>query len=189
MRLIDTFLILIFFVLIHLITACATQRVSTIVGCNYNDKKNQTDYFVFPYGSVSIPDKWEKSNYNSVSRQQFLKNKDSITMAIAFGLCNKFEFNANGNKTGFDFVKLYYEWDSKYYVDSHGLNREIIEKDSIDSYMIWRLYGTYQNDKIDNYFLFGAKNCTVSNFMILNTDKWTKAKKLDFLKVLYKKRN
>ena len=45
---------------------------STIVGAEYKPDKNITEYFVFPYGEVSLPGKWEKWQYNSNARQQFL---------------------------------------------------------------------------------------------------------------------
>jgi len=58
--------------IITFLTSCVTQReCTTIVGCNYDKNKDKTDYIILPYGTVSIPGKWEKTNYNSVSRQQF----------------------------------------------------------------------------------------------------------------------
>lgn len=171
--------------LIFILTSCATQKVSTIVGYDYDEQKNQTDYFVFPYGNVLIPGKWEKSNYNSTSRQQFFRNKDSVIIAIAFAPCNKFEFNVDNSKTGFEFVKSYYEWDSQYFVKNNELSRELIEQDSINNYIIWRLNGFINGEEIDNYFLFGEKNCFVSNYSVLETDKWTVKEKIEFLKNLY----
>jgi len=50
---------------------CASQKVNVIEGYDYKEKDNQTSYFVLPYGSVSIPGKWNKDHYNSVSHQQF----------------------------------------------------------------------------------------------------------------------
>jgi len=73
---------------------CASQSVSTIVGCDYDESKNQTTYFVLPFGSVSIHGKWEKTHYNNVSGQQFFTNGDSISIAIAFNRFDKYEFNA-----------------------------------------------------------------------------------------------
>lgn len=42
---------------------------STIVGAEYNQYKNITEYFVFPYGEVSLPGKWSEAE-----KIQFLKN-------------------------------------------------------------------------------------------------------------------
>jgi hypothetical protein len=168
-----------------LLTNCATQRTSTLVGGNYNETKNETDYFVVPYGSATLPGKWEKTNYNTISRQQFFRNQDSVIIAIAFGRFDKYEFNMNGSQTGYDFVKAYYEWDSKYFVDSHGLKREIIESDSSNHFMVYRIFGQIEKGEFDTYFLIGEKNGNISNFSISDTDKWTESEKTIFLKNIF----
>lgn len=181
-NLIKTFLIL---TITILVAACATQRTTTLVGGEYNDTKNETDYFVFPYGTVTLPGKWEKTSYNTISRQQFFRNQDSVIIAIAFARFNKYEFNADGSKTGFDFVKAYYEWDSKYFVDSHGLKRQLLVTDSANNFMIYRIYGQIEKGNFDTYFLFGEKNGNTSNFSISNTDRWSENEKVIFLKNLF----
>ncbi len=173
--------IILFFVL----TGCATHGVSTIVGGDYDKEKNQTDHFVIPFGSVSIPGKWVKSSYNSSSKQQFFKNDDSVKISIAFGPCDKYEFNADKLKTGWDFVKAYYEWESNYFVNNHGLEREIIEEDSLNNFIIWRLTGNLNNDNVDIYMLFGEKDCRVNNYSVHESGQWTEKQKLSFLKKLY----
>jgi hypothetical protein len=173
------------FIIVLILTGCASQRVSTIVGCDYDESKNQTDYFVLPFGSVSIPGKWEKTNYNNVSGQQFFTNSDSISIAIAFNRFDKYEFNAVGAKRGNDFAKAFYEWDSKFFVDSYGLQRNIIENDSINNYILYQIYGLKNGAKFDTYFLVGEKSGNVHNLSIMITDKWTKDQKITFLKGLY----
>jgi hypothetical protein len=171
---------------VFILTSCATQRgTNTIVSCEYDKTKNQTDYMVFPYGSVSIPDKWERTTYNSVARQQFFTNSDSIIIAVAFSPSNKYEFNQDNSKKGFDFAQAFYEWDSEYFVNNFKLNREVIETDSISGYIIWRVYGENNNTLWDTYFLFGEKNGFVQNFSVMKTDKWTTEQKVTFLKKLY----
>lgn len=174
-----------FLILTILLTSCATQRTSTIEGVNYNESKNVTDYFVMPYGSVSLFGKWEKKNYNEISRQQFFKNQDSVIIAIAFERYDKYEFNTNGSQSGFNFVKAYYEWDSNYFVDSHGLKRQIIESDSTNHFMIYRIYGQKEKAEFNTYFLIGEKNGNVSNFSISKTEKWSEIEKILFLKNLF----
>lgn len=181
-NLIKTFLLLI---LTIILTNCATQRTSTLVGGNYNETKNETDYFVMPYGSVILPGKWEKKDYNSISRQQFFRNQDSVIIAIAFGRFDKYEFNMDGSQTGYNFVKAYYEWDSKYFVDSHGLKRQVIESDSTNHFMVYRIFGQIEKREFDTYFLIGEKNGNISNFSISDTDKWTESEKTNFLKNIY----
>ena len=155
--------------MLWVITNCATQRTSMLVGGEYNETKNETDYFVVPYGSVKLPGKWEKTSYNSVSRQQFFRNNDSTTIAISFGPIDKYEFNADGSKKGYEFVEAYYEWDSDYFVN-HGLKRQVLEEDRSKKYMIYRIYG---QSEIDTYFLVGEKKGNVNNFSIMNPNNWT----------------
>ncbi len=169
-----------------LLTSCATQKYSSsIIGGEYNETKNITDYFVLPYGSVSIPGKWNKTNYNSVSKQQFFTNKDSINLAIAFGRYDKYEFNMNGNYLGYEFVKEFYEWDSKYFVDSYNLKRQVLINDSVNCFMIYRIFGKIEKGNFNTYFLIGEKNGNSSNFSISSTEKWTENEKIDFLKNLF----
>ena len=156
----------------------ATQ--STIVGGEYKADKNITEYFVMPYGEVSLPGKWEKGKYVSSARQQFFKNEDSVTIAISFGPANKYEFNRNGSLKGYDFVKAYYDWESDYFVKS-GFETKIIETDQPNSYIIWRLWG----QKYDTYFLFGERDGRVCNYSVNITDKWTEDEKIKFLKGIY----
>jgi len=158
------------------------------VGGEYNASKNVTDYFVIPYGSVSIPGEWTKTNYNSVSKQQFFQNRDSIIIAIAFNRFDKYEFNMNGEHQGFDFVKAYYEWDSKYFVDSHGLQRQEIERDSLNGFITYRIYGQIEKGKFDTFWLVSEKNGNITNISISDTDKWTEIEKLTFMKSLIKQK-
>ncbi|MDT3356503.1 MAG: hypothetical protein LIR35_02800 [Bacteroidota bacterium] len=157
----------------------AQRSSSTITGGEYDAKKNITEYFVHPYGQVSIPGKWEKTTYNSVSRQQFFRNDESVDLAVSFGPCDKFEFNKDGSLKGYEFIEAYYEWDSKYFV-SNGLESKILEADKENKYILYRVFG----NKFDTYFLICEKNGFVSNFSIHATDKWTEQQKVDFLKSL-----
>jgi hypothetical protein len=177
-------------VMAAILVSCASQRDNVITGGEYNEVKNQTDYFVLPYGSAVLPGKWVKTRQSNVSFQQFFKNKDSVTVAIAFSRCNQYPFNTKGTKTGFEFVKAYYEWDSNYFIEKYGLKRSVVEMDSIENnYCLYRIYGAIENEKIDNYFLLGEKNGFVSNFCVLVTDKWAESYKIDFLKKLFLTKN
>jgi len=165
--------------------SCATQRTTTIVSCNYDEKKNQTDYMVFPYGSVVISGEWAQTHYNQTARQQFFQNSDSIIISVAFSPCNRYEFNQNNSKKGFEFVTAFYEWDSEYFVDNYRLNQEKIESNEKENFIIWRAFGENNNTYWDTYFLFGEKNGFASNFAIMTTDKWTQEQKVAFLKKMY----
>ena len=177
----------IYFLLISIfLTSCASFRnsTSTIVSCNYNEKKNQTEYMVFPYGQVSIPGKWERTQYNSVAHQQFFTNSDSITITITFATTDKYEFNKDGTKKNFEFVKAFYEWESEYFA-TYNLDFEIIESDSTNNFIIWRLYGSYKDANFNTYFLIGEKNGFVKNYSVMTTEKWETEQKIDFLKNMY----
>ena len=161
------------------------QTTQTIVSCSYNGKKNQTEYMVFPYGSVNIPGKWERTVYNRTARQQFFLNSDSITITISLGQSNKFEFNADGSKKGYEFVKTFFNWESGYFAKTFNLAAQEIESSEDNNYLIWRLYGNYNNSEYDTYFLSAERNGIFKNFAVMGTDKWTLEQKIDFLKQLY----
>jgi hypothetical protein len=170
---------------IVLLTSCASQKTNTLVGYDYDKTKDKTDYFVFPYGSVSISGEWNRTSYNQTARQQFFQNSDSIIISVAFGPCNKYEFNADNSKKGFDFVTAFYEWDSEYFVNNYRLNQEKIESNEKNNYIIWRAFGENNNADWDTYFLFGEKNGFANSFAIMKTDNWTKEEKVNFLKEMY----
>ena len=165
---------------IVLFSGCASQSTSTIVGCNYDEKKNVTNYFVIPYGSVDLPGVWEKTEYNSIARQQFFKNKDDVHISIAFSPWNKYEFNGDGKLKGNDFTSAYYKWESDYFI-SNGFESQLIETDTAHQFIIFRIY----SDKANNYFLIGERNGHVSNYSVQATDRWSDQERIDFLKKLY----
>lgn len=156
------------------------QATSTIVGGDYDAAKNATEYFVFPYGSVSLPGKWEKREYINSSRQQLFQNQDSVIVAVAFGPSNKFEFNADGLLEGHDFVEAFYKWESDYFT-SAGYACPILENDSVNPYMLFKIEG----EKVNSVFLIGERNGRVSYFSVQSTDKWTDTQKIQFLKNLF----
>jgi hypothetical protein len=177
-----------FYVLLILdlmLASCATQRASTTSGSEYDQVKNVTNYFVLPYGTVSLPGKWEKKHYNATSRQQFFTNADSISVAIAFNRYDQYEFNADGAKKGGEFVEAFYAWDTDYFAKNYGLNNKVVEKDNLNHFIIYRLFGTYNGGNFDSYFLIGEKNGNTSNFSISVTDQWPENKKVEFLKGLF----
>lgn len=165
---------------IALLSNCATQRESTIVGGEYDAAKDVTEYFVLPYGQVALPGKWDKCGYNKIARQQFFSNQDSIIVAIAFGRTDKYDFNKDGALKGNDFVKALYEWESEYF-KSEGLESQMIENDSEKQYVIYRIYG----ERLDTYFLIGEKNGKVSNFFINITSRLNENEKIKFLKRIF----
>ena len=168
-----------------LMSSCATQATSTIVGCNYKADKDVTHYFVFPYGEVELPGKWEKKNYNQVSRQQFFDNQEDVSIAIVFGPANKYEFNQNGTLRGYDFANAFYEWESKYF-EANGIKSQIIEADKENGFVLFRLFGQYSDKEVDTYMLIREKNGVINSFSIYSAPKWDENQKVAFLKSLLK---
>lgn len=167
---------------IGLMTGCVSSRITTIVGGDYDAKKNVTEYYVLPFGQVSLPGKWEKCGYVKSGRQQFFMNQDSVKVAVAFGRTEYFEWNQDGKLKGMDFLSAFYKWESEYF-KSNGYEAMIIETDTASQYIIYRIYSETAN----TYFLVGVKsNGNVSNLSINYTDKWTEEEKISFLKNLYK---
>ncbi len=165
--------------------SCASHYATTMVGGEYDAKKDVTEYFVFPFGAVSLPGKWDKTAYNTESKQQFFTNKDSVWVAVAFGRSTSYEFNKDGLLKGNDFLNAFYEWDSKYFKDSYGLEWKILETDNLKNYMIYRIYGILNGSHYDSFFLTGEINGNVSSFSVNTTDKWSENEKILFLKNLY----
>jgi hypothetical protein len=167
--------------LMLLITGCSPSNyTSTMVSVSYNPEQQVTDYINFPYGSVSIPGKWNKSNYNSSSHQQFFSNEDSITFAVMMGPLDKYEFY-KPDMSESHFLEEFYQWDSKYWVNRINGKRSIIKSDSTNSYLVWHLS---DESTVNGYFLFGARNFIVYSLFI-SSDKWNEDRKTIFLEQVY----
>ena len=165
-------------------TVSSSRYGSTIVGGEYEASKDSTSYFVYPFGSVMIPGKWEKTTYNSASRQQFFQNSDSVLISVIFSRFDGYEFNQDGAKKGYDFVKACYVWESDYFEKTLGLQHEILEENEGKQYMIFRIYGSTDGTKVNMYFLLGEKNGNVSYFSLSRAEKWTEERRLEFLRGL-----
>ena len=168
---------------IILLTGCATKSQTLIVSCNYDDKKDITNYWVFPRGEVNLPGKWDRVAYNESSGQQFFMNPDSSIVAVAFPRPDEFEFNADGALKGNDFLKAFYDWESEYF-KSYGIETPVIETDTVNHYIIFRAL----NNKYDSYFLFGERNGHISNLsMDTRSSKRLENEIVKFLKDLFLK--
>lgn len=168
-------------------SACATQKKvgsSTIIGGEYHEESNSTEYFVVPGGKVNIPGRWKKTTYVANSKQQFFTNIDSLTLAISFTQANKYEFNLDGTKQGFAFIDAFYTWESNF-MEEQGLSMEVIESNREQNFQIYRLFGDIEKGTFDTFFLVGEKMGNVSNFSMTNDKKWTENQIIDFLKQLF----
>ena len=174
------------FMLFAVICSCASYRntVTVISGANYDKKNDSTTFFRFPYGSVSFSGEWTKANYVETSKQQFFSNSDSVKFSVALNPIVKYEFNADGSKTGFDFVQSYYQWDTDFLISQiEGLKSEILVSDNVNNILIYRLF----NEKgINNYFLISEKNGISMILTESDSDKWSHEQRISFLKDVYK---
>lgn len=175
-----------FFMLFAIICSCASYRntVTVIEGANYDQEQDSTTYFRFPYGSVSFSGEWTKATYVETSKQQFFTNSDSVKFSVALNPIVKYEFNADGSKTGFDFVQSYYKWDTDFLISQiEGLKSEILVSDNVNNILIYRLF----NEKgINNYFLISEKNGILMILTESDSDKWSQEQRISFLKDVYK---
>ena len=94
------------------------------------------------------------------------------------------KFNADGSKTGFDFVQSYYQWDTDFLISQiEGLKSEILVSDNVNNILIYRLF----NEKgINNYFLISEKNGILILLTESDSDKWSHEQRISFLKDVYK---
>src|ERR1043165_1275901 len=162
----------------------AQRMYSTVSSFRYNKRKDQSEYSVLPLGGVILPGKWKKGKYDGTRKQQwFSKRDDSLLLAVTFAPCDAFEFNHDRAKTGFEFVKSYYNWESEYFMKS-GVKAAIIEQDSVKGYLIWRVYGQLPDGPVDNYFAYAESDCRVSSFILYDSPKLQESEKLTFLKGL-----
>ena len=169
-----------------MMVGCSSYMMTTLVGCEYDEKKDVTDYYVYPLGQVYIPGKWEKCGYNRVARQQFFINPDGVIISVSFPRPERFEWNRDGALRGFDFIKAYYEWERDYF-DSLGFECSVIEKDIEKRYLIHRFCrGSGSEKEYDTYFLVRMKgDDQYSVFSIAHPVKWSDEETVLFLKKLF----
>ncbi len=163
-----------------IIYSCTTSRTSTIVSTSYDKNKNLTTHMVFPYGSIEIPNKWEKIGYINSSRQYILMNEDSIMLYVVFGTTDKYSFNEDKSLEGYDFLKAFYKWEADYFEKELALKNEIIEENRDKNYIIFRIFG----DKINTIILIYENNKFITSLSIQINSKWSDDQKVDFLKSL-----
>lgn len=168
-------------ILFPLITGCHSKLVpQSPSDIRFDEGAGRTIYATTPWGMVSIPDKWAAGKYNKATRQQYFYHKDTATLIVSVGACKSYPFGKDGT-AGYDFVRKYYEVESKY----NGLLEQptrIIEENKKDRYVIW----TMRADGIDQYVICGVKDCTCNECgyrtIHLKSRKYSADKAVAFLK-------
>jgi len=133
-----------------------------------------------------MPGEWTKSSYNQNSRQQFFKNEDDVSTAIAINKASSYSFY-NSNMNSNQIVKEFYEWDSKYLADNIQGSRSIIKIDNDNHFIIWKLVANNEQHNLNNYYLFGSENGIIFNLYVA-TDDWTEEQKIEYLVRAYNNR-
>ncbi|MBE2289423.1 MAG: hypothetical protein IAE95_07710 [Chitinophagaceae bacterium] len=168
-------------ILFPLITGCHSKLVpQSPSDIHFNESVGRTIYSTTPWGIVSIPDKWAAGKYNKTTKQQYFYHKDTATLIVSVGACKSYSFGKDVT-AGYDFVKKYYEVESKY----NGMLEQptrIIEENEKDRYIIW----TMRADGIDQYIICGVKDCTCNECgyrtIHLKSRKYSADKAVTFLK-------
>ncbi len=128
---------------------------------------------------VRIPGEWKQLNTTDDSGQTYLKNNEDVVIAVAMNPKKAYSFFETG-KSDFDNVKAFYKWDSDYRKEGNFKTNKIKENAKLQ-YVIWK----FNDGKLDNVFLFGSVKDNFINLLVF-TDNWTEAQKIEFLENLYK---
>ena len=173
--------------LLVILTVCGcfySKQVTFITSVNYNEEVDRTEYLKFPYGSISMKGKWEKGIFDGNSSQQYFSDADGVLVSAVLNSIKRYEFNPDGTKTGMDFLQGYYIWDTDYLIEnSEGLQREVLETDSANNILIYRLF---KDDGSVNMIMLTAERNGI--FMLLSVGSlgdWNEAQAIDFLKDMW----
>ena len=128
---------------------------------------------------VKVPGDWEKLNTMDDSGQTYLKNKDGIVIAIAQNPKVAYSF-FKSNKSDFENVKLFHDWDSDYRKENKFPTAKLKENAKLQ-YVIWK----FNDGKADNVFLFGSTKDSFINLLVY-TNSWSEDEKIAFLENIYK---
>lgn len=177
----NTLTILAFFAACLAFAGCFHKMAPTTKSdITYNDQNNTTTYRSAPYGSLTFPGKWAAGKYNKASSQQYFYHPDTSTLIAAIGPCKSLP-SGKGNAQGYEVVKKYYDLETRFQA-LNSIELKPVVEDEANRYMIW----TARIDGIDQYFLFGLKDCAcnecVYRYMVLKTRKMSAEAKIDFLK-------
>lgn len=119
----------------------------------YKEASDVTMYEEPPYGSIEIPGKWEAGKYNKTSHQQYFYRADTTTLIVAISNCKSLPFAKKAGEN-YDWVGGYYELEERM-AKMQGNEMTLITDDKANRYRIWMS----RIDGIDQYFLFGLKDC------------------------------
>ena len=129
-------------------------------------------------GDVKVLGKWTQINTMDDSGQTYLKSDEGVVIAIAQNPKKAYSFFKSG-KSDFENVKEFYKWDSDYRKENNFKTKKLKEN-SKSEYIIWK----YNEEKIDNVFLFGSSKNNFLNLLVY-TNLWSEDEKINFLEKIY----
>lgn len=150
----------------------------------YNQQADATIYTVDPYGNITIPGKWDMGKYTKASHRQYFYHADTSTLIAAIDVCKNLPFGRD-NAEGYEVVKKYYDLEIRYQ-GMQGTELKPVVEDPANRYMLWM----GRIDGIDQYFLFGVKDCAdckgcMYTSLTLKTRKMSADAKVQFLKDIF----
>lgn len=128
---------------------------------------------------IKIPGNWEELNKVEDSGQTYLKNNEGVIISVAQNPKKNYSF-FNKNVSDFENIKLFYTWDSNYYIENNYETNKIKENSELE-YIIWK----FNDKKLDNIFLFGSIKNNFLNILVY-TKIWSEEEQILFLENIYK---
>ena len=128
----------------------ALMLIFLLPNITFSQDKNEYTTLKTNTSDVKIPGIWEQLNKMNDSGQTYMKNSEGIIIAIAQNQKKAYPC-FKSNEIDFENVKLFYKWDSDYYIENKFKTELLKENDKLE-YVIWK----YNDKKLDNVFLFGS---------------------------------
>lgn len=171
-------------VALGLLNCAGPRAISTIYADSYDASADKTTVTLTPFGVVEIPGKWRKTRESDVSGQHFFVGTDSVTLAIALNLWDRYEFSYNNPQiTRENFVRAFYDWDATYVSSRSNSRARVVKEDKEQNYLVWSLR---DDQRRNDYFLFGLKGQVAYSFYI-SSDSWNDQRQVMFLEEMFLK--
>lgn len=167
------------------VTSCFTSHHTyhnSLVACKYepNSKTTKFSYIGDISCTVAIPGEWKHLGFDQSSRDNVFSDSLDQKLFIFKGGRGTSSFNKK-NLDGNEFIRLFYDWDSKWYVaNSPGLTAKVLHEND-GNYLI----AEYADSTMEATALYGTKNGNGVRITIVS--KHNKNPQTDFVSTLYTK--
>ncbi|MFM2387574.1 MAG: hypothetical protein RL660_2331 [Bacteroidota bacterium] len=160
------------------------KRVSTLESLRYDSKTDKTTYLVVPFGKINLKGNWTEVKDKNPPYGKLVKNAQGVEILLDLLDCS-FSFNDTDKVKNYQFVERYYNWEKAYFEKSPELKTEVIERDSINNFMIYRINGKIKNEDYDTYVFVTEKDCNVMTLLISNYVNISREEKIRLFKEIY----